>query len=182
MALMKTQHPATVEDLLRTPKDGRKYELVDGEILVSPAGMRHSKIAGRILRLLGDAADKAGTGDVFSENVGIILPNSNIRSPDVCFVRRDKLPDGEPPDGFGEIVPDLVVEVLSPTDRIRQIADKIGEFLDCGVPLVWLVDPKSRTVTVYRSLTDTKLLRATDTIDAEPVLPGFSVQVSAFFS
>ena len=71
--------------------------------------------------------------------------------------------------------------MLSPTDRVRQVADKIGEFLDCGVPIVWLVDPKAETVTIYRSLSDTERLTAADTITADPVLPGFSAKVSDFF-
>ena len=181
MAFMKIQRPATVEDLLRTSDDGQKYELVDGEILVSPAGMWHSEIGGRILRMLGQAVDRTQAGKVYQADVGIVLPNGNIRSPDVCFVRSEKLPGGESPEGFGEVIPDLVVEVLSPDDRMRQVADKIGEFLECGVPLVWLVDPKARTVTVYRSLSDTQRLTESATITADPVLPGFSAQVSEFF-
>jgi Uma2 family endonuclease len=74
-----------------------------------------------------------------------------------------------------------VVEVLSPSDSLRQVAAKIGEFLDCGVPLVWLVDPARETVTVFRSLSDTKQLTGDDTIDAGTVLPGFSCRVARFF-
>ena len=181
MAFMRTQRPATIEDLLKTPEDGRKYELVDGEILVSPAGMWHSEIGGQILHLLKQVVDNTQAGRVYAADVGIVLPNGNVRSPDVCFVRQEKLPDGKSPESFGEVIPDLVVEVLSPNDRMRQVADKIGEFLDCGVPLVWLVDPKTRTVTVYRSLSDTMHLTEDDAITADDVLPGFSVQVSEFF-
>jgi len=181
MSLMKTPRPATVEDLVRMPEDGYKYELVDGAIEVSPGGMRHAKVGGKIFYLLKRTADRTGEGEVYGPDVGLTLPNGNVRSPDVCYVRREKLPGGESPEGFGEVVPDLVVEVLSPGDRMRQVAGKIGEFLDAGTPLVWLVDPKSRTVTIYRSLSDTKHLTENDTIDAEPVLPGFSVRVSEFF-
>ncbi|HET9131523.1 MAG TPA: Uma2 family endonuclease, partial [Terriglobia bacterium] len=104
------------------------------------------------------------------------------RSPDVSFVRLEKLPDGKSPDTFGKFVPDLAVEVLSPGNRSRYVANKIGEFLECGVTLVWVVDPRTQTVTVYRSLTDTQQFRATDTISAEPVLPGFTCLVSRFFN
>lgn len=181
MAIMTTHSPATVDDLLRMPKDGRKYELVDGTIQVSPGGMRHSEVGFRIGYLLLQVVEKTNVGEVYGADVGIVLPNSNIRSPDVCFVRRDKLPGGESPEGFGELVPDLVVEVLSPDDRPRRVADKIGEFLECGVELIWLVDPKSRTVTVYRSLTDTEHLTEEDTITADPVISGFTARVSQFF-
>jgi Uma2 family endonuclease len=78
-------------------------------------------------------------------------------------------------------VPDIAVEVLSPSDSPTYVAQKIGEFLECGVPLVWLVDPAAQTVTIYKSLSQTRQLSASDTIDAEPVLPGFACLVSRFF-
>lgn len=181
MTLMETRRPATIGDLLRTPDDGQKHELVDGEIRVSPAGMRHSEVGGRILALLTRVLDRTHSGRVYGADVGLVLPDGNVRSPDVCFIRSEKLPEGGSPVAFGEVVPDLVVEVLSPADRMRQVADKIGEFLDCSVPLVWLVDPGSESVTVYRSLTDTERLEAGDTISAAPVLPEFSCRVAEFF-
>ena len=181
MTSMKIQKPATVADLLRTPKDGRVYELVDGEILVSPAGMRHSEVAGKIFAVIASFLEKHPIGKLYTENVGISLPNGNVRSPDVTFVRNEKLPDGKSPEGFGELVPDLAVEVLSPKDSFKEVGRKIGEFLECGVPLVWLVDPKRETVTAYRSLSETQRYSDGETITAEPVLPGFSSNVSKFF-
>lgn len=172
---------ARIDDLLRMPEDGRKYELVDGEIVVSPAGMRHANVAGKILYLIATYLESSPTGELYSDGVGILLPNGNVRSPDVTFVRREKLPGGVSPETFGELVPDLAVEVLSPNDSIRQVAAKIGEFLECGVPLVWLVDPARRTVVVYRSLLDTLTLNESDTIDGGNVLPGFSAPVRRFF-
>jgi Uma2 family endonuclease len=181
MSLMKTEKPATVADLLRMPKDGRLYELVDGEILVSPAGMRHSEIAAKIVHIIATYLEKRPIGKVFTENVGIALPNGNVRSPDVTFVGTEKLPPGELTEGFGELVPDLAVEVLSPSDRLKEVGRKIGEFLDCGVPVVWLVDPRRESVVLYRSLSDTQQFTADDTITGEPVLPGFSCKVAQFF-
>jgi Uma2 family endonuclease len=82
---------------------------------------------------------------------------------------------------FGEVIPDLAVEVLSPNDSMTQIGRKIGEYFENGVPLVWLVDPQAKTVTIYRSLTDTERLDIGATITAEPILPGFSAVVRSFF-
>lgn len=82
---------------------------------------------------------------------------------------------------FAEFVPDLAVEVLSPSDRPKQVAQKIGEFLESGVPIVWLVDPTKKIVTEYRSLSQTKVYSVDDVLQAEPVLPGFSCAVSRFF-
>jgi Uma2 family endonuclease len=178
---MELKRPATIEDLLQMPEDGNKYELVDGEILMSPCGIRHSEIGAKIAYILATFLEKYPIGKVWGADVGIILPNSNLRSPDVTFVRIEKLPGGKSPIGFGEIIPDLAVEVLSPSDRLAQVGRKIGEFLECGVPIVWLVDPERETVTVYRSLSQTEQYGPADTITAEPVLPGFSCRVSRFF-
>lgn len=99
----------------------------------------------------------------------------------MTVVLNAKLPGGKSPDTFGELVPDFVVEVLSPSDSLKEVGRKIGEFLECGVPLVWLVDPKQKTVTAYRSLSETRQYSAEDIIAAEPILPGFSCPVSKFF-
>jgi Uma2 family endonuclease len=180
MAIMTRGH-ATIDDLLRTPKDGQKYELVDGEIVVSPAGMRHSAVGLKIGRIILDYLDSNPIGEVYNSDVGIQFPNGNVRSPDVTYVSKAKLPGGESPDTFGEVIPDLAVEVLSPSDSMTHVGRKIGEYFENGVPLVWLVDPRRQTVTIYRSLTDTRTLTVNDTITAEPVLPGFSVPIRLFF-
>jgi Uma2 family endonuclease len=181
MTPMKLKGPATIEDLLKCPKDGRKYELVDGEILVSPAGSRHAEIVGKIVHIFASFLETHPVGRVYPDNLGIRLPNGNLRSPDVTFVRREKLPSGKSPEGFGEFIPDLAIEVLSPQDSLREVGQKVGEFLECGVPLVWVVDPVQETVTVYRSLSQTQQLATADVITAEGVLPEFVCQVTRFF-
>lgn len=181
MTAMALKGTATIEDLLRVAKDGYKYELVDGEILVSPTGVRHSQIAASIIYLLAAYLENNPIGRVYTPDIGIWFPNENLRSPDVTFVRTEKLPGGKAPNTFGEFIPDLTVEVLSPNDSLREVGRKIGEYLECGVPLVWLVDPARETVTVYRSLSETEQLRSQDTLTAEPILPGFSCPVSKFF-
>jgi Uma2 family endonuclease len=181
MVPMKIPKQATVHDLLQMPKDGRIYELVDGEILVSPAGMRHGEVAGKILAIVATFLDRYPIGKVYTPDTGIVLPNGNVRAPDVMFIRNEKLPQGKSPEGFGELVPDLSIEVLSPNDSLKEVGRKIGELLECGVQLVWLVDPKAETVTVYRSLSDTQHFTTAQTITADPVLPEFSCPVSKFF-
>ena len=181
MSQMEIKKPVTIGDMYHMPRDGQKYELVDGEIVVSPAGMYHAEIVIKIVRILATFLDDHPIGKVYGDNVGLIFPTGNLRSPDAFFVRMEKLPDGKSPDTFGELVPDLAVEVLSPGNRSRYVANKIGEFLECGVPLVWVVDPKTQCVTAYRSLTNIQQFASTDTISAEPVLPGFTCLVSRFF-
>jgi Uma2 family endonuclease len=181
MAVVIAKRPATVEDLRKVPKDGRTYELVDGAIIVTPAGMRHSDVCARITVVLGNFVLPLGIGVVYTEGVGIQLPSGNVRSPDVSFVRREKLPGGRSPLDYGVLVPDLVVEVLSPADKAHEMAKKLAEYLGCGVPLVWVVDPDRRTVTVHRSLGESAESSGDAVLTAEPVLPGFSCRVSAFF-
>jgi Uma2 family endonuclease len=178
---MKRKERVTIDDMYHMPKDGRKYELVDGEVVVSPAGMYHAEVVIKIVHIIATYLDEHPIGKLYGDNVGLIFPNGNLRSPDVSFVRNEKLPGGVSPVTFGELVPDFAVEVLSPDDRPSRVAQKIGEFLEFGVLLVWVVDPEAQTVTVYRSLSQTQQFTAKDTITAEPVLPGFASLVSRFF-
>jgi Uma2 family endonuclease len=181
MAIVSPKSPATIDDLRKVPKDGRVYELVDGAIIVTPAGARHSNVAARITVVLGNFVFPQDLGDVYTEGVGIQLPTGNVRSPDVSFVRTEKLPGGRSPVDYGNLVPDLVVEVLSPSDSAREMTKKVNEYIGCGVPVVWVVDPERRTVTAYRALDDTAEYAGDDLLTAEPVLPGFSCRVSEFF-
>ena len=181
MASVIAKSPATIDDLREVPKDGRVYELVNGAIVVTPAGMRHSGVAARITFILGSFVFPRGLGGVYTEGVGIQLPSGNVRSPDGCFVRTEKLPGGRSPVDYGKLVPDLMVEVLSPGDGARDMAKKVDEYLGAGCPLVWVVDPERRTVTAYRPPRDTAEYATGDVLTAEPVLPGFSCRVSEFF-
>jgi Uma2 family endonuclease len=178
---MKLDRRATIEDLMRMPEDGQKYELVDGEIVVSPTGYRHSTVSVRIAYVIQRYLDEHPIGGIAGADLGVVFENGDLRSPDLTFIRNEKLPVGDAEERFLEVVPDLIVEVLSPSDSMRFVGHKIGEFLECGVPIVWLVDPAQRTVTVYRSLSNTERHTSDDTITAEPVLPGFSCTVSRFF-
>jgi Uma2 family endonuclease len=163
------------------PDDGQKFELVYGKLVVSPGGFRHSMVGMKILRVIAAFLETHPIGEVLGPDLGIILPNGNLRSPDVTFILNRNLPPEEDRDKFFGGVPDFVVEVLSPGDMAGQVALKIGEFLECGVAIVWLADPDQRTITVYRSLCETHRYTPADTVTAEPVLPGFSSPVSRFF-
>ena len=168
-----TRRVSTEQDLLARPKDGRKYELVDGEVRVSPAGDRHSVVALRIASLLLEFARPRGLGWVCGADAGFRLPGGNIRSPDASFVARGRFPDDQPPDDFGDLAPDLVVEVISPGDRPRYVLDKVGEYLEAGVRLVWVIDPRNARAVRYRSLGEVREVGLDDSLDGEDVLPGF---------
>jgi len=166
-----TRARATEADLLAQPDDGRKYELVDGAIRVTPAGYRHGTIAAKLCARL--VAFSEGRGHVSESSAGFRLPGGNIRSPDVSFVALGRLPKDDALDEFLELAPDLAVEVVSPTDRAREVLDKVGEYLEAGVRLVWVIEPRKGKAIVYRSLTDVREIHADEDLDGEDVLPGF---------
>jgi Uma2 family endonuclease len=169
-----TTRTATDEDLLRLPHDGRKYELVDGQIRVTPAGGRHGQVIVRLTVRLGLFVAEKHLGEVLESSTGYRLPGGNVRSPDLSFVAAGRLPGGKAPEGFLELAPDLAVEVLSPEDQPRQILDKVGEYLGAGVRLVWVIDPRKRRAAVHRTLTDVREISETGALDGMDVLPGFS--------
>ena len=172
----------TADDLLHLPKDGRKYELVKGDLRVSPAGLRYEKIGMKLGQRLLNFVEQHQLGEVYGSSAGFKLSSGDVRSPDVSFVAMDRLPEGQTPEGFADFLPDLAVEIVSPTDRVTEIAEKIGEYLAHGVRMVWLVDPHTETVTVYRSLMDTMTFYVTDELHGDPVLPGFSCRVQELFT
>src|SRR2546428_1850157 len=147
-----TRRIATEDDLLAMPKDGQKYELVDGEIRVSPAGDRHSAMALALGARLLAFTKTHRLGHVMGADAGFRLPTKNIRSPDVSFVAPGRFPEDKPPDDFGNVAPDLAVEVLSPHDRPRHVLDKVGEYLEAGVRLIWVIDPRQAPAVVYPPL------------------------------
>ena len=175
-----TSRYVTDEELLQAPRDGQKYERVDGEMRVSPAGARHGAVIVRLTIRLGAFVAERGLGHVFDSSTGFRWPGrkadrpDNVRSPDVSFVAAGRFPEEREPVGFSTIPPDLAVEVLSPSDRPGDVLEKVGEYLDVGTRLVWVIDPENRTSVVYRSLTDVRVIGETDSLDGEDVVPGFA--------
>jgi Uma2 family endonuclease len=183
---MFTLFPITDEDLLRLPRDGRKRELVDGEIRVSPAGGRHGQISVELLVRIHAFVRERRLGVVFDSSTGFRIAGrkagqQDVRSPDISFVKAGRIPDDHAPAGFIELAPDLAVEILSPDDRRREVLEKVGEFLDAGTRLVWVLDPEPRTAAAYRSLTDIRRLGPSDSLEGEDVLPGFACALADIF-
>jgi putative restriction endonuclease len=112
---------------MQMPDDGQKYELVDGEIVVSPTGYRHSVVGMRIGYLIQRYLDEHPLGGIAGADLGVVFKNGDLRSPDLTFIRNEKIPAGDAQKRFLEVVPDLVVEVLSPSDSMRFVGYKIGE-------------------------------------------------------
>jgi Uma2 family endonuclease len=180
--VIKSKKEMTDEELLSLPDDGYKYEYVKGELRVSPAGLKHEDIGANLIRMLLNHVKVSQLGKVYGSSTGYRLPNGNLRSPDVSFVRRERLPGGESPEGFAHFAPNLAVEILSPSDRMDEINEKIAEYFDNGTILVWVIDPKNQTVTVYSSPTDAQVLQADAELTGEDVIPGFRCYVRDLFS
>lgn len=175
----------TAEDLLALPDDGHSYELVDGELVeVSLPGGEHNSVMGNIYYGLRNYAQPRGLGRVLSGDTGIILRRApdTVRGPDVCFISRERLPAGPLTAGYLDVVPDLVVEVVSPGDRAGKVDEKVQAWLRAGARLVWAVYPRTRSVVVHRGPHSSERYTDKDTIDAAPVLPDFRIQVAEFFA
>jgi Uma2 family endonuclease len=175
-----TMRFVTDEELFQAPRDGQKYERVDGEMRVTPAGFRHGAVSMLLgARLLAFVAQRR-LGHVVDSSTGFRWPGrktgrpDNVRSPDVSFVAAGRFPDERWPVGFAALAPDLAVEVLSPNDHSREVQEKVDEYLHAGTRLVWVIDPESRTAAIHRSLSDVRSIGETDVLDGEDVLPGFA--------
>ena len=167
-----TRVVATEADLWAAPDDGLRRELVDGEIrCMSPAGGRHGRVAILLASRLHAFVESRGLGFVFDSSTGFRLPSGNVRAPDVAFLAEGQADPLDP--GFVPVRPDLAVEILSPGDTRRDVLDKVGEYLDAGTRIVWVVDPARRTATVFRSATDVTAVSDAGTLDGEDLLPGF---------
>jgi Uma2 family endonuclease len=175
------QARVTLEEFKRLRHDGYKAELVNGEVKMSPAGLRHERIGVKLIMLLERFLETQPLGHVYGSSAGYTLLNGDVRSPDVSFVTLTRLPGGRDPDDYAEFPPDLAVEILSPHDRVRDLNDRLAEYFDFGVRLVWVLDPKRQTVTVYRSWADAHTLRADELLDGGDVLPGFAGRVGEIF-
>lgn len=179
---MATTRVWTDDELMQLPDDGRKYELVDGELVVSPAGGRHGRTVVKLTVRLGSFVAEHGLGEVFDSSTGYRLPGGNLRSPDLSFVAAARLAESGVPKGFLHIPPDLAVEVLSPDDRPRPVMDKVGEYIAAGVRLVWVIDPERETAAAYRSLTEVREIGRAEALQGEDVVPGFLCPLSALFA
>jgi Uma2 family endonuclease len=175
----------TVEEFtkLPDPPDGSQLELVRGEVvLMPPPRGKHGICCSVINRELGNFVRAGKLGWVTANDTGVILERGpdTVRGPDVAFWSIERQPSV--PEGYFEIPPDLAIEVLAPDDRRKDVRAKIKEYVFYSVKLVWLVDPDTRTVTVYQGSLRGTELDESDTLDGGNVLPGFSCKVADLFA
>lgn len=174
----------SLEEFERLPEeDAFRVELSRGRVVREPRpGAEHGWLAARLFRAIDGYVEEHGLGAVAIET-GFLLSRrpATVRGPDVAFISKDHLPPEGIPTGFWPLAPELAVEVLSPSNIAAEIQEKVLEYLEAGTRLVWVVDPRSSTVTVWHPPRQARVLREGETLDGSDVLPGFELEVVDIF-
>ena len=154
-----------------------KIELENGRLsIVGPSDIVSSEISSRLIAFLFAWINPRRLGRVFDSAGGFIMPDTNVKAPDVSFVRAARL--RQSPRYFGELVPDLVVEIKSQSDRIKPIETKVLKFIELGAIVGILIDPDEETVTIYRSTGEPTVLENGDILTVAELFPGWELPVS----
>ena len=154
-----------------------KIELENGRLsIVGPSDIVSSEISSRLIAFLFAWINPRRLGRVFDSAGGFIMPDTNVKAPDVSFVRAARL--RQSPRYFGELVPDLVVEIKSQSDRIKLIETKVLKFIELGAIVGILIDPDEETVTIYRSTGEPTVLGNGDILTVAELFPGWELPVS----
>ncbi len=171
----------TAEEFAQLPEEDGfyRYELVRGRVVREPGpGWPHGRLASRLHVRLATFVEERGLGYIVLETGYIVERGPDtVRGPDVSFVSRARLGDKHP-EVYPELGPDLAVEVLSPSNRPREMAEKLAQYFSAGTRLAWVIDPKRRTAKVYRPGRDVRVLHEQDELDGEDVVPGFRCRLA----
>lgn len=176
----------TADEFLVWPEEpGFRQELIRGEVVTMPLpGGRHGRVAGKILRRVGDHVEADQLGETFAAETGYIVERDpdTVRGADVSFVARHRLALITNEEKHIPFAPDLAVEVRSPSDRDTEVDEKTQLWLAAGSQLVWVVDPADRTIVVHRRGAEPVVLHENDEIEGGDVIPGFRCRVADFFA
>ncbi len=175
----------TADELLRFADNRYRYELVRGEVRrMNPSGARHGVLAARIAALLDSHVRAHGLGEVMGAETGFVLASDpdTVRAPDAAFVTRERVERTGLTEGFFPGAPDLAVEVISPRDSYTEVEDKALAWLAAGSRMVLIVDPRRRTVTVYRSPADIRVLAGEEAIEGDDVVPDWRAPLAELFA
>ncbi|WP_293146806.1 MULTISPECIES: Uma2 family endonuclease [unclassified Microcoleus] len=174
----------TDAEFMALNRDGHRYELVNGELIdMGNSGAKHGYVCSILMILLGGYVRLQKLGAMFDSSTAFKMKSGNKRSPDVSFMAKERLQGlDDLPDGFLEGAPDLAVEILSPSNTVEEIHNKLVEYFDNGSRLVWVIHPKEQYVLVYRSAQEPdRLLKSADSLDGEDIVPGFTLAVAELF-
>ena len=181
---MSTATPTTAKQLAAMPDDGKRYELVCGELrMMSPAGGHHGRIAMRIGSMLEQHVRTNQLGEVFAAETGFLLATDpdTVRAPDAAFVSADRFAQLEDVRGFVPLAPDLVVEVVSPNDSSSDVEEKANSWIHFGVRLVLVVDPANHSIRTYRDQASIDVFFTGDQVDVGDVVDRWTFEVDDVF-
>jgi Uma2 family endonuclease len=165
----------TDEEFMALPKDGHRYEIVNGELVdIGSSGALHGYVCSLLLAALASDVLPKKPGVILDSSTAFKMKNGNRRSPDISFFTKERLQGmTELPSGFLDGAPDLAVEVLSPGNTVEEIHEKLVEYFGNGTRLAWVIHPSEHYVLVYRSAQEPdRLLKSIDALDGEEVIPG----------
>lgn len=173
----------TDEALMALPEGYGKFELINGELThMSPAGYSHEKIAFNIAFKIRLFVESRKLGDVVGSSAGFRLDKANVLSPDAAYISLERrIQSNTPEEGFFRGVPDLVVEVISPSERKARIQIKVRKYFVRGTRLVWLAYPRRKAVEVYTAPDAMNLVQEGGALDGGDVLSGFRLPLSDIF-
>ena len=162
----------------------RGVELIDGELKEKNVGYECGIVTALMLKLLGRYLDTNPVGILSSNDAGFIcFPHRPrlVRKPDISFVLNGRFPNNRGPRGYARMAPDLAVEIVSPNDSHYEVEEKLNDYLLAIVPVIWIVNPDSRTVHIYLADGTIRRLTADQELTGEPLFPGFRVRVGDLF-
>ncbi len=172
----------TADEFFHSPLS-QNHELIAGELVeVMSAGFIHGIITQRIGRFIGNFADENNLGEVTAAKTGFILGENTFRGADSAFISNENLKKYGYPQGFFPIAPDIAIEVVSPSNTSEEMMEKVSLYLRNGSRLVWIIYPKNRVVAVYRQNNLVSILRETDTLEGEDILPNFQLPLEKLFA
>ncbi|MEM7809314.1 MAG: Uma2 family endonuclease [Planctomycetota bacterium] len=172
---------ATEADHVRLEEQGQLVELIDSTLVEKPMGFWEENIGSILLSRMRIHADDHDLGLVNGPAAFMFTEDGDLRAPDVTFTSKARVPKTREP--RPQLSPDLIVEVLSPSNTQREIERKLRDFFAGGTRLAWVVDPSTRTVAIHRGGVGPAVkIDTSGTLDGEDVLPGFSMPISKLFS
>jgi Uma2 family endonuclease len=177
-----TPHATTAEELWNLPEHGGHSELIEGRLRVmEPGNPEHGRITSTANWLLSDYVRTTGSGVTYGAETGFVLAEDTVRAPDAAYIANERAEAVGRTERFWPGAPDFAIEVVSPSDRPRAVASKARSWLDAGARAVLVLDPRSRSATVYRAGDDAQT-HTDGILDLSDAVPGWQVALADFFA
>ena len=183
MATVTETQKITATEFLEMDLGDGQHELFRGEIIdVPPAGPKHGSVTLRTGVIFHNFGERTGHGHAMGNDTIVVIDEFNVRGADVQYFSEARWPKAQVGDAPPPVPPDLAVEVRSPSDRLGDVLAKVADYLRAGVAIVLVLQPKPRTVTIYRDDADAVVLKESEALENLPELPGFRCEVAEFFA